>query len=742
VTTLRRAQRDDEGGGTAEGRQLALMPTATGDGPDWGRARQPACEGKAVEHSQPAAGRQAAGGADGAGRGRLPGVRAWAIFLVAAAWVSSPPAIAAGSMDAAARSTLARALDAADSGQWPVARRHIDSLGSPLLRTYIVWREFVAGSSAVDFDRYNAFLRRYPDWPRLGAMRANAELRIDESVGYAERLEFFTDRRPATRQGRIRLAEATLAMGDVDQGRALVRQSWINDNFGQSEEQFFLQQFGHLLGAEEHQARLDRLLWDGREGEVRRMLRRVDPGHAALAEARLALQAMAPGVDGLIRRVPRSLENEPGLLYDRLRWRRLRGRDDGGREILLDPPAELARPSLWWNERAYQIRSALSERDFDTAYALARGHGQHEGTPFAEAAWLVGWLALRHADDPRTALGHFAQMYDAVATPISRSRAAYWGGRAAAAMGDARATGRWYRLAADHPTTYYGQLALAELSEPLQLIGIAAGLNGVHGPDPAFDGNDQVRLVRLFCALEMADRAVPFLERLLLDVPDKSRVVALAHDCRRPDIMVELGKHGVSAGVIDPLVAFPIPAQHGLLHPVAATIEPALSMAIARQESHFAAAAQSPAGALGLMQVMPATGRAVAQRFGLNWSERLLHHDPEYNAKIGVHYLGMLAERYGGELAMMAAAYNAGPPRVSAWVALHGDPRRLDPHGIVDWIELIPFRETRNYVQRVIEGRNVYRELIGSAAIRPVSIAGDTSPLVPPPIPAPKPRIW
>ncbi len=665
-----------------------------------------------------------------------------AAFLLLTVWcvVGPAPVAVADPLDRAARDALERGLAAADSGQWPVARRHIETLGAPLLRRYIMWRELVAGSGAIDFQGHAAFLRRYPDWPRLGAVRANAELRIDETVSYAERLGFFADRRPATRQGRIRLAEAALAMGDAEQGRALVRQSWVADNFGQSEERYFLQQFGHLLGPAEHAARLDRLLWDRRESEARRMLRRVDGGHAALAEARLGLQAMAPGVDGLIRRVPPAYQNDPGLLYDRMRWRRMRGRDDGVREILLEPPAVLGRPALWWNERAYQIRSALSDRDFPAAYALAKEHGQREGATFAEATWLVGWLALRHADEPRTALGHFAQMYDAVSTPISRARAAYWSGRAADAMGDPRATARWFGLAAEHPTTYYGQLALEEMGAPLRLADLASRLNGIHGADPAFDSKDQVRLVRLFCALDMADRALPFLERLLLDVPDKRRVVALAHDCGRPDLVVELGKHGVSAGVVDPLISYPVPAHRGLLQPIGQAIEPALGLAIARQESHFATGAQSSAGALGLMQVMPATGRAIAERFGIHWSERLLHRDPEYNAQIGIRYLGMLAERYDGELAMMAAAYNAGPPRVSAWVERHGDPRTLDRHGLIDWIELIPFRETRNYVQRVIEGRNVYRELLATAAVQPVNVARDIGPLGPPPLPVAKPR--
>ncbi len=651
-----------------------------------------------------------------------------------------------GGLDAFGRAALAEALDAADRQQWSAARQAVAALRSPLLLTYIDWRELAESSEPIAFGRYRAFLSSHADWPRLGTIRVQAERRLDASVDYAERRAFFAGQPPRTREGRIRLAEAELAIGSPERGRGLAREAWILDNFSPSEEAFFLGQFGHLLTAADHDARLRRLLWDKRQDEARRMFRRVDGGLVRLAEARLALQDLEPGVDRRLGAVPARLVRDPGLLYDRLRWRRLKGRDADARELLLDPPDELERPAAWWDERAYQIREALAQRNFRAAYALAKRHGQSpaEAASFAEAEWLLGWLALRHANQPAQALGRFAQMYDAVRTPISRSRAAYWAGRAAAALGDRRATARWYGLAAEHPTTYYGQLALGELGEPLALAVQAARFAATPVVDPLFDNQPQVQLVRLFCALEIADRAVPFLQRLMLDQEDKGRVMLLAHDCGRPDLVVELGKHGVSAGVVDPLVSFPVPAHDGLLDPEGGpeggSVEPALLLAIARQESHFDPAAASSAGAVGLMQVMPGTGKAVAERYAMPWSERLLQRDPQYNARIGAGYLAMLAERYDGRIELMAAAYNAGPMRVSSWIVQNGDPRELDRDAIVDWVELIPYRETRNYVQRVIEGRNVYRDLLASAAVRPVSFVVDRGPLLPPPVPAPKPR--
>ena len=698
-----------------------------------------------TEDRAPSAGRQGARWrlwarlAAGAGRRLAPLALLLPLVLAGGASGRAAPSEA---LDILARAALTRALDAADRQQWSAAREAVLELRSPLLFTYIDWRELLESSEPIPFGRYRAFLLSHADWPRLGTIRVQAERRLDATIGYAERRAFFEGHPPRTREGRIRLAEAELAIGSRERGQKLAREAWVHDNFSASEEAFFLGQLGHLLTAKDHEARLGRLLWDKRRDEVGRMYRRVDGGMRHLAEARLALQEMEPGVDRRLEAVPRRLARDPGLLYDRLRWRRLKGRDADAREILLDPPDELQRPTAWWNERAYQIREALGQRDFRTAYALARRHGQvpDDAAAFAEAEWLLGWLALRHANEPAQALGRFAQMYDAVRTPISRSRAAYWAGRAAAAAGDRRAMLRWYRLAAEHPTTYYGQLALGELGEPLALAVQAARLAAPPVADPLFDNQPQVQLVRLFCALEVADRAVPFLQRLMLDQEDKARVVRLARDCARPDMVVELGKHGVAAGMVDPLVSFPVPAHDGLLYPDQANVEPALLLAIARQESHFDPAAASPAGAVGLMQVMPGTGRAVAERYAIPFSERLLQRDPQYNARIGAGYLAMLAERYGGRIELMAAAYNAGPMRVSAWIAQNGDPRELDRDAVVDWIELIPYRETRNYVQRVIEGRNVYRDLLASAAVRPVSFVVDRGPLLPPPVPVAKPR--
>ncbi len=698
--------------------------------------------GGTAEDSAPSPGRQGAGLAGCLRLAMVAGRRLALVALLVLAPALKGPAAAPAELDSFGQAALMRALEAADRGEWSVARQALVELRSPLLFTYVDWRELAESSEPIAFGRYRAFLESHADWPRLGTIRAQAERRLDAGIDYAARRAFFADQPPRTREGRIRLAEAELAIGHQEQGGELVRQAWVEDNFSASEEAFFLQQFGHLLTADDHAARLRRLLWDKRQDEARRMFRRVDAGLVSLAEARIALQDMAPGVDRRVAAVPQRLARDPGLLHDRLRWRRLKGRDADAREILLDPPDRLERPEAWWGERAYQIRQALADRDFAGAYRLAKLHGQSpaEAAAFSEAEWLLGWLALRHAGEPAQALGRFDQMYDAVRTPISRARAAYWAGRAAAALGDQRASSRWYRLAAEHPTTYYGQLALGELGEPLALAVLAARYAATPVVDPLFDNLPQVQLVRLFCALEIADRAMPFLRRLVLDQEDKARVMQLAGDCGRPDMVVELGKHGVAAGVVDPLVSFPIPAHNGLLYPEEGGVEPALLLAIARQESHFDPKATSSAGAVGLMQVMPGTGKAVAERHAMPWSQRLLQRDPHYNARIGARYLAMLAERYGGRIELMAAAYNAGPMRVSSWLATNGDPREQDRDAMVDWIELIPFRETRNYVQRVVEGRNIYRDLLDSAAVRPVSFIVDRGPLLPPPVPAAKPR--
>ncbi|HMR29951.1 MAG TPA: lytic transglycosylase domain-containing protein [Geminicoccaceae bacterium] len=658
------------------------------------------------------------------GRSKARGLLVWAAAMVAIG-AASPVA----ALDAASRDKATKALAAAQAGQFDWADAILRGAQEPLLRTYIDWLRLRDRRSEASFDSYAGFLSRHPGWPAEAELQSRAEDAIDATVSGSQRFDFFADRAPRTRHGRIALAEALLAQGRDRDAAALLRQSWTDDSFPRAEEQDFLGRFGKYLTRADHMTRLDRLLWDGEAEAARRMFALVDADRQAVATARIQLRSSAPGVDQALAAVPRSLRNDPGLAYERVRWRRLKGRDAEANAILLDPPAELGRPDKWWDERSIQVRRAMAARDYGTAYRLAARHGVSDGADLVEAEWLAGWLALRFTANPSAALGHFKRMAQYVKMPISQARAGYWAGRAAGELGRHDEAERWLTAAAAFSTTYYGQLAAGELG--LQLRGREAATT-VAGERSGLVGSEPARMAALLCSLGEYARAVPFVGRLASDAgenpADAAFVVGLGKSCGRADIAVRAAKGVTRNSEPDLRASHPVPRVKGLTAAVAGLPEPALRLAIARQESQFDPTATSPAGARGIMQLMPGTAKGIAQKLDMGYALGRLTSDPDYNARLGSSYLQQQIVRFDGELALALAAYNAGPARVVAWLDQNGDPRRSDAHRLIDWIEMIPFAETRNYVQRVLESRMVYEVVLDGPAVSEIVAAPPPGP--------------
>ena len=646
--------------------------------------------------------------------GPKPCVRPWLARLLAVLAILA--AVPARADEAGLRQHLAQLMDAAVDGKWAWAARLAEQSGAPALAGYVRWRELLESKDRPPFAAYAAFLRGGGDWPSLGALQSRAEDALDPEVTVEERLAFFANRPPRSRQGRLLYAEALLATDRKPEAAALLRASWVEDDFGDDDAAEFVEHYGWALQASDDVARLDRLLWDRRTDQARRMLARVAGPQRVLAATRLKLQLSDPAVDAAIAAVPASLRRDPGLLYDRLRWRRLQANDAGVREILLDPPPELGRPELWWREQEPAIRAAIADRSYKLAYRLAGTSRQRRGAPFIESAWLAGWLGLQFTGQPKAARSHFESLWPVVATPISKGRAGYWAGRAAAATGDTDQALRWYSSAAAYPNSFYGQLAAREIGRDP-----AAAVPPAQEPPPALLGTLRRRapaqLATLLCRNGQPGYAQPFFRHLgyeAADDPDELRaVVGLARSCNRADLVLAATRAAAGNGTHLVREAFPVPGAAGLQIDALDAPEPALVLAVARQESLFDPAARSPAGALGLMQLMPGTAQSMARELGEASSRGRLVQDPGYNLRLGAGYLGQQLARFDGEPVLALAAYNAGPRRVTEWLELNGDPRGSDPYRLVDWIELIPFAETRNYVQRVLEGRTMYRILLG-----------------------------
>lgn len=631
------------------------------------------------------------------------------------------PAVALGPQ---ARDAAQRALSAAESGRWAAAEALARSIGSPELTDYLLWLRLRDERATAAIAEYASFLAEHADWPGLGPLRARAEAVLADKADDRTVLAFFASAEPTTGKGRVRLAKALLAAGHERRAIELLRRSWVEDDLSESDERAVLAAHGDRLQAADHRARLDRLLWDGREAAARRMLPHVDREHRALAEARLRLRGdRSP--DAAVAAVPPALLGTAGLAYERVRWRRVKGLDSGAQAILLDPPSSLGRPKLWWDERSIQVRRALRTSQYRLAYRLAAGHGLESGAELAEAEWTAGWLALRFTREPERAAAHFQRMADIVRTPISRARASYWSGRAASALGRTEAAQRHYRDAAAFPHTFYGQLAATELGLVIQ-----PKLTQVAAASVADPGDHALgRTARLLCELGAHERAVPFVVQLARNAGDDAAArgaLRLARDCGRADLAVRAAKALPPEREVTLEASHPIPRIAALTGRRPSLPEPALRLAVTRQESQFDPMARSPAGARGLMQLMPPTARSMARDLGLPFAIERLTRDPDYNARLGVRYLERQLVRFDGEVVLALAAYNAGPGRVAEWLATYGDPRGGDAHRWIDWIELIPFTETRNYVQRVLESREVYaRRLEAPSATQLVAVRPD-----------------
>ena len=620
---------------------------------------------------------------------------------------------AAGSLSDGDLDLYRAAFRHAESEHWEDAVRIAAEPRERLPGKVIRWMDLARPMSGNGFGDIAEFIRANPKWPNQTGLLRQAEATMPAEMPAAEVRGWFARHAPVSAAGMGRYADALGALGESVRAADLVRKFWIDNNFAVNDDETdFRRRFAAVLRPKEHLARLDRLLWDHQESAVRRLLSQVDDGHQALALARLALAGDEPGLDGALRKVPEALAGDPGLAYERLHWRRKKDNDAGALEILQSPPAELGRPALWWTERNILIRRVMEKRDYALAYRLARAHGQTDGQSLVEAEFLAGWLALRFLHQPSDAFDHFHRMDRAAATPMSKARGAYWCGRAAEALGDRKQAHEWYAAAARYPTMYYGQLATVALGNdhPPALPPPPP----VSAADAAeFNRRELVRIVRLLHEIDprdSAERAGLFLRRMTKDASTAAEyelLGRLADEVRRPDIGIFVAKQAFQAGVVLAGPGYPTIPLHA-----AATVEPGLLLSLIRQESTFNTNTVSSAGARGLMQLMPGTAQLVANRLGIRHVDARLTADPEYNVLLGATYIGHMIETWGGSYVLAVAAYNAGPTRVSDWLAKYGDPRSGDIEP-VDWVESIPIAETRNYVQRVLEALQVYRARLG-----------------------------
>lgn len=612
----------------------------------------------------------------------------------------------------AAYASNTAALREMTQGNWAKAKALIQNTRDQTMVTMYEWMLYKDNFTGMPFDRVAAFIRQHPQWPNQKDILATAERNMPPGYPNASVIAWFKEYPPVTGMGLKRYADALMAGGQKEQARAVLAASWPKVTNRQGEGAALLRAYGGLISTDTNRRRLDYLLFHDDEGSARALAAQMGPGYTQLTEARIALADGAKNAATLVERVPASLSRDPGLMFERLRWRRKNDMDDGAIEILRaqPPAAQVTNLEDWWKERNILVRRLIEERKYREAYKLAAAHDQMEGTEYADAEWISGWLALRFLNEPSKAAQHFNAMYGRVKTSISKGRAAYWAGRAADALGQKDQAQNWYKIAAEHPKVYYGQLAALQLPpamrtyRPTTVTASAA--------DKARVANDElVKGMKLAhtAGLDKMRRQLINAEVETLNTPAEFKALAeiLSGMGLRAEA-VRVAKKAAGKNVFLDIEAYPKLTSYFK----SLDVDQALAHAVIRQESEFDQYARSPAGALGLMQLMPRTAREVAKRRGWPYQDGWLTSRPEQNVLLGSAYINNLLNSYGGSYPMALAAYNAGGGRVNQWIREIGDPRKGQVDW-VDWIELIPIYETRNYVQRVMESYVVYNDYMG-----------------------------
>lgn len=615
-----------------------------------------------------------------------------------------------------------KAVSEMKKSDWTNALKTAKKAKDKSIYNFIEWRHLLTEGNKASFYDYLNFINANKDYPRLGRIKYLAEHKLsNEKITPGKIIDWFGDEEPLSGYGKMILGESYILAGQIEQGKKLIKEGWIKADLSKTELSLFRKKFKNYLNAEDYIQRADYLAWENKYWDLKNMLRYLPKDYELLYNARQLLMSKSYGVDQAIKNVPDQFKNDAGLNFDRLKWRRKRGRIDSSAEILLNVKNTkdyLVRPDKWWDEREIISRSLIYEKKYELAYKIASNHALIEGSDYAEAEWMSGWIALSFLDDPLLSKDHFQNFYNNVSYPISTSRGAYWLARSYKALGDKENSKKWFEEATKYLTTYYGQLAFLELN-PNENFELSKDMEVDKKYRENFYSKELVKIIYLLDELN-EDKYTKFILRHLANenIENGSEILAseLSTNIGRFDFAIQIAKIASYEKRFHNKFNYPIISTpkniNGRKIP-----ESAFILSIIRQESEFDLSANSHAGAKGLMQLMPYTAKLVAKQAKLPYVKSRLTTDPEYNINLGSHYIAGLILDYDGAYPFAIAAYNAGPNRVKYWKKINKDPQKKQID-YVDWIELIKFRETRNYVQRVLENYNVYRYILEQRPIK------------------------
>ena len=622
-----------------------------------------------------------------------------------------------------------KAISEMKQAKWPAALKTAKKARDKSVYNFIQWRHLLTKGNKASYYDYKTFIDKNEDYPRLGRVKYLAEHKLStDTISPKKIIDWFGVDEPLSGFGKMILGESIILNGNTQKGISYIKEGWITAELNKSELRFYRKKFKKYLNADDYIKRADYLAWNNKYWDLKRLLRYLPKDYELLYTARQLLMSKSYGVDNAISKVPAKFKNDAGLNYDRLKWRRKRGRVDSSVEILVkikNTKDYLVRPDKWWFEREIISRSLIYKKKFALAYKIASNHALTDGPEYAAAEWMSGWIALSFLDDPLLAKDHFENFYNNVGYPISTSRGAYWLAKTYQKLGKNELANEWFGKASNFLTTYYGQLAFMELN-PNQPFELSRDIEVSKEYRDYFFKKELVKTVYLLDELN-EDKYTKHILRHLAndDINNGSEVLAaeLATSIDRFDFAIQIAKIASYEKRFHNKYNYPIISTPNYINGRKIP-DTAFILSIIRQESEFDLSANSHAGAKGLMQLMPYTAKVVAKQAKLPYSKSRLTRDAEYNINLGSHYIAGLILEYDGAYPFAIAAYNAGPKRVRYWKKINKNPQK-NQIDYVNWIELIKFKETRNYVQRVLENYNVYRYILAQKPVTMINFFKD-----------------
>ena len=623
------------------------------------------------------------------------------------------------------KNSIIKVFDLINNNQWDKAEKILQNKKEINLANWLK----ISSKNNIKKDELLILYSNYKTWPNITNLLKKIENELTWENFDQNIFNLFDKKEAISPLGKIKLSNYKIknkADGHEKYDKIIIN-NWINGNFIKSDEKYIIKNYSHLFNENAHISRLNNLIWGKKWSSANRQVKRVNKKIKLLTSAKIKLARRQYGVDNAIQNVPTEFLNDEGLIYERVKWRRKSGLDEESYNLLkaylMNKNTQVTKPNIWWKEIYWHTRNLFNKKKYNDAYELLNHHKQTKISNRANAEWFLGWLALRFINQPEKAKNHFLNMKNIVKMPISISRANYWLGQTEDALMNNPEAQAYYKKASHNNTTFYGLLAKLKtdnhenniLKKDLTLEDQHIEIN-----------NDIFNTLKLIIKADEQKFSLKFLNSLFkqkLSNKNILHILKILKQGNRIDLYLRACKKAIRIDSYFQKCLFPFP--HNLeFNNINSIVNPALLISIAKQESEFFVYAKSPSGALGLVQVMPNTAKITAKKIGIKYDKNKLFKDANYNLTIGSNYLYSLINNYEGSIILAIAAYNAGPTNVNKWLKKNGDPRKEEVNYIT-WIESIPYTETRNYVQRVLENFIIYQQIIIDNSIRNKKNIGD-----------------